>query len=57
MTIKLKDVITKADWIKIIILIVVSIGCWTWVYVEFQKPIVPPSWANEGEINFSREQR
>lgn len=44
MSIKLNDVVTKADWIRISILLVVSVACWAWVWTEYQKPIIPPEW-------------
>lgn len=44
MSIKLNNIMTKADWFKIGILLVVSIICWAWVYREYQKPILPPDW-------------
>jgi len=44
MTVKLNDVFSKTDWAKIIILLIVAIFCWTWVCIEYQKPIIPPEW-------------
>ncbi len=44
MPIHFRDVVTKTDWIKIGILVTVAAGCWTWVYLEYQKPIIPPEW-------------
>lgn len=41
MTIKFNDIVSKADWIKISILIIISAGCWIWVWQEYQKPILP----------------
>lgn len=35
------NVLKKSDIVKISILLVVSAGCWIWVYKEFQKPILP----------------
>ncbi len=42
MTIKFSDVVSKTDFAKLSILIVVAIGCWIWVWTEYQKPILPP---------------
>lgn len=47
MGIKFKDVVSKTDWTKITILLVISIGCWIWVWNEYQKPIIPPEWEKE----------
>lgn len=47
MAIKLSDVVSKTDWAKIIILLVVSVSCWIWVWREYQKPIIPPEWGQE----------
>ena len=33
---------TKTDWIKMMILIIVAIICWILVWREYQKPILPP---------------
>lgn len=44
MSLKFSDIITKTDWVKIIILLIVAIICWYWVYKEYQKPIIPPEW-------------
>jgi hypothetical protein len=44
---KFTDVFTKADWIKVTILVVISVICWTWVWREYQKPIIPPEWEQE----------
>ncbi|MBI3290820.1 hypothetical protein HYZ76_00895 [Candidatus Falkowbacteria bacterium] len=44
MTLKLNDVVSKSDWTKIIILLVVAVICWGWVWTEWQKPIIPPEW-------------
>ncbi|MDX9893756.1 MAG: hypothetical protein RB292_05125 [Patescibacteria group bacterium] len=41
MAIRLNEVVSKSDWVKIIILIIVAVVCWGWVWVEFQKPIIP----------------
>lgn len=47
MTIKFSDVVSKTDWAKIIILVVISTICWVWVWTEYQKPIIPPEWEKE----------
>lgn len=47
MAIKFTDVITKADWVKITILIIVAAFFWTWVWIEFQKPIIPEGFTDE----------
>ena len=47
---KFFDQFNKTDWTKIGILIVVAIIAWTWVYIEYQKPILPPEWQQELEI-------
>lgn len=47
MTIKFTDVVSKTDWTKMIILLVVSVVCWSWVWREYQKPIIPPEWEQE----------
>jgi len=47
MGIKISKIITAGDWFKIAILLVVLIICWTWVYQEWQKPILPPEWARQ----------
>ncbi len=47
MSVKFKDAFSKADWVKVSILIIVAIICWIWVYKEYQKPIIPPEWAQE----------
>ena len=44
MTIRFSDAFTRADWIKIGILIVVASGAWYWVYLEYQKPLVDDNW-------------
>ena len=41
MTIKLDDIISKSDWLKITALLIISAGCWVWVWQEYQKPILP----------------
>ena len=46
MGIKINDIVSKTDWVKIGILLVVSGVCWTWIYVEYQKPIYPEEWNN-----------
>ena len=56
MTVKFSDVISKTDLVKISILLVFAIGCWGWVWVEFQKPIFPEGfnqdhWAVEPVAN------
>jgi len=51
MTIKFYEVFSKADWAKIIILLIVAVICWVWVYKEYQKPIIPPEWDQQLEIN------
>jgi len=51
MAIKFSDVVTKADWTKIIILLVISTICWVWVWNEYKKPIIPPEW----EIELSQQ--
>jgi len=47
MAIKFSDVFTKADWTKIIILVIISTLCWAWVWREYQKPIIPLEWGQE----------
>jgi len=47
MSIKFSSVVTKADWAKITILIIVAAICWGWVWREYQKPIIPPEWEQE----------
>ena len=49
MSIKFKDVMTKGDWVKMTILVILAVVCWTWVWIEYQKPIIPPEW--ETQIN------
>ena len=44
MTIKLNEVVSKSDWLKISILLVIAVGCWIWVWTEYQKPIFPENW-------------
>jgi len=51
MTIKLNDVVTKADWIKISVLLVISVICWTWVWNEYQKPIIPEDWDITSQVH------
>ena len=41
MSIKINDVMTRGDWAKIGILVVISATLWTWVWMEYQKPIFP----------------
>jgi len=41
MSVKFTDVFSKTDWVKMTILIIVFIAAWTWVYIEYQKPIFP----------------
>lgn len=36
----LKPVMKRRDWVMVIILILVAGGLWTWVWAEYQKPIV-----------------
>jgi len=47
--VKFRDVFTKTDWVKIAILLIVAIICWTWVWREYQKPITPPQWQQQWE--------
>ncbi|MFA6255161.1 MAG: hypothetical protein WC675_04005 [Patescibacteria group bacterium] len=47
MSIRFNEIITKADWAKIIILVVISTICWIWVWREYQKPVIPPEWDQE----------
>ena len=47
MRIKFTDVLNRGDLIKMIILLIISILCWTWVWHEFKKPILPPEWEQE----------
>jgi hypothetical protein len=47
MTVKLSDVIPKGDFVKIGILIIISVICWVWVWREYQKPIIPPEWEQQ----------
>lgn len=42
MSVKFFDVFSKTDWAKITILIIVAVIAWTWVFIEFKKPIVYP---------------
>ena len=49
MKIKFNDVMTKGDWAKMTILVVISVICWVWVWVEWQKPVISPEW--EAQIN------
>ena len=35
---------TGKDWIMLGVLTVMSSFLWTWVWIEYQKPIVDPSW-------------
>lgn len=47
MSIKWSNVVSKTDWIKIIILVIFSVGCWMWVYVEYKKPFLDQEWQIE----------
>ncbi|MFA6410927.1 MAG: hypothetical protein WCW26_05145 [Candidatus Buchananbacteria bacterium] len=47
MTIKINDIVSKSDWLKITILLVTAVICWVWVWREYQKPIIPPEWQQE----------
>ncbi|MFA5022192.1 MAG: hypothetical protein WC508_03885 [Patescibacteria group bacterium] len=47
MTIKFNDIVSKSDWLKISILLVIAVICWLWVWHEYQKPIMPPEWQQE----------
>lgn len=47
MNIKINNIMTKSDWFKISLLLVISIICWVWVYQEWQKPILPPEWTQQ----------
>jgi lipoprotein signal peptidase len=44
MGIKFSNIVNKTDWVKIIILLIISVACWAWVWHEYQKPILPPDW-------------
>lgn len=45
--IKVSNVVTKGDMVKITLLLVVATVCWVWVYKEYKKPIIPPEWDRE----------
>lgn len=42
MSVKMSDVFSKGDWVKIFVLLMVAIFFIVWVYKEYQKPILPP---------------
>jgi len=44
MIIKLQQFMTKKDWAYLVILLVISAVIWVWVWREYQKPIIDPSW-------------
>jgi hypothetical protein len=44
MNIKFSKIFEKKDIIKVTVLLVISIICLFWVWLEFQKPIIPPEW-------------
>ena len=44
MTLRFRDTMTKADWMKMTVLIAVATVCWVWVWREYQKPVLPPEW-------------
>jgi tetrahydromethanopterin S-methyltransferase subunit C len=46
---KFYQVLTKSDWLKIIILLIVAIIFWAWVYIEYSKPVIPPEWQKQWE--------
>lgn len=41
---KLQQFMTTKDWVQLSILVVVSGALWTWVWIEYKKPIVDPEW-------------
>jgi len=36
----INKVMSKSDWIKLAILVLSSVLAWTWVIIEFQKPLI-----------------
>jgi len=44
MIIQLQQFMTRRDWAYLTFLLVVTTILWTWVWREYQKPIVDPSW-------------
>lgn len=48
MTIRFRDIMTRTDWMKVTVLVAVAVGFWVWVYREYQKPIIPPEWFQDG---------
>ncbi|MBI4276531.1 hypothetical protein HY629_01685 [Candidatus Uhrbacteria bacterium] len=46
--IRLAQVMTRRDWVRLCIVLVFAVGAFTWVWVEWQKPIFPL----EAHINF-----
>ncbi|MFA6215466.1 MAG: hypothetical protein WC768_02780 [Patescibacteria group bacterium] len=44
MSVKFSDVMTKSDWLKMSVLLIVAVGCWIWVWTEYQKPMIAPDW-------------
>ncbi len=48
MALRFQDVMTRGDWIKLAILIVISGIMWGWVYIEYQKPF--PTFAAEESV-------
>ena len=54
MSVKFSNAVTKTDWLKISVLLVVSVICWTWVWTEYQKPILPPGWDQNLHVGRNR---
>lgn len=42
--IELQPFMTTKDWIKLVILMVISVGLWAWVWMEYKEPIIDPTW-------------
>ncbi len=39
--IRLSQIMTRGDWIRLAVLILFAAGAVTWVLMEFQKPLIP----------------
>jgi hypothetical protein len=41
---ELQQFMRRRDWVQLGVLVAVSAALWTWVWVEYRKPIVDPAW-------------
>ena len=44
MILQLQQFMTRKDWGLLTVLLIVTASLWIWVWREYQKPIVDPSW-------------